>query len=74
MGLFKKKTKIRINDDQFLDQVEDFCRKHGITVFFDFMCRVRELDPKLYAWCMHPTRYGERMQACRKRVESLRHR
>lgn len=63
------KKRQAVNDDHYFEQVEVFCRERGITALFDFLCQVREADPKLYAWCMTPTGFGLRMDACRQRVQ-----
>lgn len=58
-----------VNDDHYFEQVEVFCRERGITALFDFLCQVREADPKLYAWCMTPAGFGVRMDTCRQRIQ-----
>ena len=70
-SMFQWRSKKRpvIDDAQCFEQVEEFCRERGITALFDFLCQVRDVDPKLYAWCMMPAGFGVRMDTCRQRIQ-----
>lgn len=69
--LFGKQKEQPVDDAVYYRKVKTFCQDHQIKKLFDFISKVRNMDPDLYKWCMQPNGFGFRMDTCRGIIRNL---